>query len=332
MNNFNVVFLGGSITEGAGASKYTNSFTYNIEDYIKQKYKDKNVSVFNEGISGTGSQFGLFRLKRDVASKDPDIVFIEFAVNDRIVDSNSVLITAEGLIRELLKLSKAPAIIFLITPTELEDACGDLHKRIADYYNISCIDIQNYVWNNIRRNKYRWNEISIDNLHPNDKGHDIYGDYIISVLENNDGILFNKPILRENILTGFEFKNPRLISYEEAIFYGHWKEENINIKGKMNIAAVSDMIGDCIEIYFNGNYFAITTLLTRNSGILEIEIDGATGSIDLYSNTDPYFTCVLNIDNLAEGTHRAVLRVSERKNINSVGNRIVIGEFLVDDN
>ncbi len=33
MEDFNVVFLGGSITEGAGASKYQNSYTYIVGEY-----------------------------------------------------------------------------------------------------------------------------------------------------------------------------------------------------------------------------------------------------------------------------------------------------------
>lgn len=135
MSDFNVVFLGGSITQGAGASKYENSFVYKVSEYIEELYKDKNINIINSGIDGTGSEFGLFRLKRDVINKKADLVFIEFAVNDRIINSQIASITTEGILRELSNCEKPPAVVFLITPTGLGDACSSVHKRVAYYYN-----------------------------------------------------------------------------------------------------------------------------------------------------------------------------------------------------
>jgi acyl-CoA thioesterase I len=34
------------------------------------------------GIGGTGSQFAAFRLERDVFARKPDLVFIDFTIND----------------------------------------------------------------------------------------------------------------------------------------------------------------------------------------------------------------------------------------------------------
>lgn len=36
----------------------------------------------NAGLSGTPSKLGILRLDRDVLAYEPDICFIEFAVND----------------------------------------------------------------------------------------------------------------------------------------------------------------------------------------------------------------------------------------------------------
>jgi Lysophospholipase L1 and related esterases len=331
MSNFNVAFLGGSITQGVGASKYENSFVHKVSEYIKELYKDKNINIINCGIDGTGSEFGLFRLERDVINKNADLVFVEFAVNDRIVNSQNASITTEGIIRKLSKCDNPPAVVFLITSTGLGDACSSVHKRVAYYYNISCIDIQDYVYKQIGKDEYVWEEISIDNLHPNDKGHEIYAQYIIDEIVKNSNILENKPVKKNNPINKYEFKNPEIISYEKAIFYGQWREENIRMPGKIELAAVTDNIGDCLEFYFKGKYFGITTLRSRESGALEFDIDGTAYYTDLYFNSDPYFTCGISMMNLSAGEHKIILRVSENKNAQSFGNKIVIGGFLVED-
>lgn len=331
MKDFNIVYLGGSITQGAGASKYENSFVYKVSEYIKELHKDKNINIINAAIGGTGSEFGLFRLKRDLIDKKADLVFIEFAVNDRIVNSQIASITTEGILRELSKCVNPPAVVFLITPTGLGDACSSVHKRVAYYYNVPCVDIQDYVYKHIGMDKYIWEDISIDNLHPNDKGHKIYAECIINEISNNINILENKPILKNNTINKYELKNPGIISYEKAIFYGHWREENINMPGKIELAAVTDNVGDCLEVYFKGKYFSITTLLSKESGALDIDIDGIGFYSDLYANSDPCFTCGIKIMNLNEGEHKATLRLSQKKNPQSIGNKIVIGGFLVED-
>ncbi len=79
---FNVVFLGGSITQGARASANSNTWAYKVGEYLKKHFSDKDVKVNNSGVGGTGSMLGIFRLQKDVVAFQPDLVFVEYAVND----------------------------------------------------------------------------------------------------------------------------------------------------------------------------------------------------------------------------------------------------------
>lgn len=218
--DFNVVFLVGSITEGGGSSNYKNSYVNLLGNFLKETYSDYNINIINLGASGTGSNFGLFRLERDVISYKPNLVFVEFAVNDRICNPKEVSINMEGIVRSLLKLDVQPVIIFLVTPTEMSDACGDVHKKIAYYYNIPVVDIQDYIWREIGKEKILWNDVACDSLHPND--------------------------------------------------------------------------------------------------------------LDLYSKTSSNFVTAINLRNLQDTDHSLVLRVSEKRNPNSSGNKIIIGDFILD--
>lgn len=49
---------------------------------LRAQYPNALIQAFNAGVAGTGSDLAVFRLRRDVISHDPDLVFIEFSVND----------------------------------------------------------------------------------------------------------------------------------------------------------------------------------------------------------------------------------------------------------
>ncbi|MFV3011506.1 SGNH/GDSL hydrolase family protein [Clostridium botulinum] len=330
-NDFNIVFLGGSITEGTGATAKDKAYVHIVGEYFKNLYEDKKVNIYNAGIGGTGSRFGLFRLERDVICHNPDLVFFEFSVNDRIENPFDASITTEGVVKKLLSLKNQPKIIFLITPSEMADACSSLHKKIAYYYDIPVIDIQDYVFKAIGQDKYTWSHISTDNLHPNDVGHKIYGEYIIKSIDKNKDFYFEKNNLKEKSLMAYEFRNPQIESYEKAIFYGHWREENMNIPKRMELSAVSDVFGDCLEFDFKGKYISALAIVGRECGIAEINLDGASAILDLYSDTDNYCTPILNLKDLKDTKHKLIIKVSENKNPKSKGNKIIIGSFLVEN-
>ncbi|SHI41639.1 Lysophospholipase L1 [Clostridium cavendishii DSM 21758] len=323
----NIVFLGGSVTEGAGATNINNSYVNIVSEFLKEKYEAINIT--NSGAGGTASQFGIFRIKRDVARHSPDIVFIEFAVNDRIYSSKKSSTYFEGLIRELLKLNCK--LICIETPTGMADACASIHKKIACYYNVPVIDVQDKVWQQIECGKYCWNDISIDNLHPNDLGHKIYGQVIINSLRmmNLDNI---NQIFKEKPLMNYNLNNPYVETYEKCTFYGSWYEKSFLLNNKFDLAAVTDNIGDCLEFDFSGKALGIMCLLSKDSGRIECLLDNKyTFEVDLYTNSDGSFSNMVNIMDLNEGKHNLLIKVSDRKNQSSIGNKIVIGGFLVDE-
>ena len=77
-----VVWLGGSLTEGEGASAPCFCWQALLSEWMKEKYPSCSFTCLNRGIGGTNSEFGLYRLRRDVLQNRPDLLFVEFAVND----------------------------------------------------------------------------------------------------------------------------------------------------------------------------------------------------------------------------------------------------------
>ena len=73
------VAFGDSITDGYGVPRGFVSF---LTEQISKTHPDLELVTINTGMSGDTSRGGLYRLGRDVIDHRPDLVTINFGVND----------------------------------------------------------------------------------------------------------------------------------------------------------------------------------------------------------------------------------------------------------
>ena len=109
----NISYLGGSITEGMTVAPANPELCWaNLTfEHIRDKFgTGENVSYNNAGIAGTPSKLGIVRLDRDVLSTDPDICFVEFAVNDG--GESDYQMAYESIIRTLIEHDVAVVLVF----------------------------------------------------------------------------------------------------------------------------------------------------------------------------------------------------------------------------
>ena len=108
---FTVAYFGGSITEGAS---YRPPFT----DWLRGAYPQAQIREVNAGIGGTGSNLGVYRLERDVLAHNPDLVLVEFALNDSdrlSVDPTRIGADVESIVRKIWAHDPTTDIVFLYT-------------------------------------------------------------------------------------------------------------------------------------------------------------------------------------------------------------------------
>ena len=100
-----VVFFGGSLTWGANASDpQTTSYRALMGAYLRSRYPRVPFVFHDAAIGGTGSNLGIFRLDRDVLSRKPDLVFLDFTANDGLEsERRPPLATYEAILRELIE-------------------------------------------------------------------------------------------------------------------------------------------------------------------------------------------------------------------------------------
>ena len=178
-----IVYLGGSITEGALAQpQSTRCYAYLSAHAFAEKYMPdpKQLRYVNAGISGTPSVLGITRLQQDVLRHEPDIVFVEFAVND----SNQMpyRIVYESMIRKLLASDSQPAVILIFTFMESGYSCQPHMQQVGKHYDLGMISVKDAIQPQINLGKITWRDYSSDYTHPNTAAHafiaDMIGHYI----------------------------------------------------------------------------------------------------------------------------------------------------------
>ena len=188
-----LAYIGGSITEGALASPNSNCYAEVSAKAFAKKYgKDggANVHFINAGMSGTPSDIGIVRYNRDVierlpeGSDHPDVLFIEFAVNDFGTTSKGG--AYEGLIRQALKSGSAVVLIF---STFQKGSGGTVmesqYRPYGEHYNIPMISMGDGITKYFDEDGfYDW--YFGDKLHPNNRGYKLMSDCIMNLMDTVD--------------------------------------------------------------------------------------------------------------------------------------------------
>ncbi len=178
-----VVFLGGSITESRAG------FSTTIPEWIRRKFPSAKIDAVNAGWAGTDSELGAQRLDAEVLARKPDLVFVEFAVNDIAKPGFAHM---ERIVRKLWTADAETDVVFLYTITK-----GDLefyrkgwfplsvsrHEVAAQHYAVPMIAVGQTVASKLLGRNLQWEDFSNDTCHPHATGYVHYTDAITSALE-----------------------------------------------------------------------------------------------------------------------------------------------------
>lgn len=194
-----IAYIGGSITQGAGAKPInTGSYAYKSYQRFKElfgKDEGKNIRFVKAGVGGTPSELGMLRYERDVLRNgevQPDIVVIEFAVNDAGDETNGVCF--ESLCLKALNGPGNPAVILLFSVFLNDWNLQDRLAPIGFHYNLPMVSVKDAVVDQFMLTKDMGNVISkrqffFDVYHPTNDGHTVMADclsYLFTAAEKAD--------------------------------------------------------------------------------------------------------------------------------------------------
>lgn len=172
-----IAFIGGSVTEGALAASYEESYADCFAAKLQEKYPDAELTYINAGLSGTGSSLGVMRYDRDVveaAGCQPDIVFLEFAINDWQEPTEGR--AYESMIRTILEADNEPAVILLFSVAQNEWNTQEVYIPMGEHYGLPMASIKDAVKGSFADGAMTKKEFFADEYHPSTYGHRIMAD------------------------------------------------------------------------------------------------------------------------------------------------------------
>lgn len=333
-----IAAIGGSITQGTVSNGTLDSKVENKSPYAaiffnwwKETFPNAQFEFVNAGIGATDSYLGVHRVQSDVLSKKPDLVLVEFAVNDAATDFYKQ--SYDNLVRKLLKSDVSPAVMLLFMSQTNDSSAQENQAEIGSTYGLPMISYKNVMDDMMNNGTYTKEALSGDGVHPSALGHTICGEiiwkYLNSIYKKSDSYsipkAFNKDAVTSEIYMNAEIKDSSNIT-----------PDSLGTFSKSNVFSTFPNDWTCSygsgELTFKLNcknlgimYYCQTD---GNGGQFDVYIDGEkvttldadfTGGWGNYANTAECYTS----DKVAEHT------ITIKKAENSKGNEFTVLGLLV---
>lgn len=210
-----IAYIGGSITQGAGG-KPINTMCYAYRSYAAfcemfSPCGGENVHYVKAGVGGTPSELGMVRYDRDV-TKDgeiqPDLVVIEFAVNDEGDETEGV--SFESLVMKVLQADNAPAVLLNFAVFMSDWNLQDRLQPIGERYELPMVSVKDAVVPQFEESHViTKRQFFYDIYHPTNDGHRIMADciaYLFAAVDKEETAAEDISLDKEPVY-GIQFKD-----------------------------------------------------------------------------------------------------------------------------
>ena len=337
-------FFGGSITEGAGASDASRtSWRGSVLRWFRERYPECEIKEIQAAIGGTGSSLGIFRCERDLLSRKPELVFMEYSVNDGLGDYDTITTDSETIVRKIYAANPCADIVYVHTTTKYlsdhmasggEYTARSAHSAVMHRYGIPQIDVGEILRSEIISSGGDWKTLTTDTVHPNDDGYAVYAGAITKFLsETLDKAVpaLSEKVLPERLSSGSLRLDARLVDASEGALDGFGVVHE-TMCGRYD-SYIEGEPGAALTYEFDGRRVGLYLMLAKDSGDLLWSVDGgeekSLRTWDSYCESFNRAGGMLLGDELAEGRHTLRLRVADTKADESEGKVVRICAFMV---
>ncbi|MBK1827312.1 sulfatase-like hydrolase/transferase [Haloferula rosea] len=281
----NIVFHGHSVPSGyhrAGEVKPFESYPYLFGQQLKQRYPNAVVNIITTSIGGEHSIDGAARFSTDVFAQQPDLILIDYAINDRSQAIPAVETAWQSMIDEA---QTAGVPVILLTPTGVsgEDLSNpgdplteraDLIRDLADTEDVLLADVSAAWLAEIASGTPEANLLSQGN-HPNLAGHQLAADTIWTTFSNatsQSTITVNGPDFPNDGSTASFVSPDGLVVFQTSTYFSG-NGNFIGDAGGNNVNAWD--LNDTLTVEFEGGV-----------GLTEINTRWTTGNIVISGFTE----------------------------------------------
>jgi acetyl esterase/lipase/lysophospholipase L1-like esterase len=354
-----VAFIGGSITEMDG-------YRPMVSKWLESSFPETQFDFVNAGISSTCSTTGAFRLERDVLSSNPDLILIEFAVNDDQDASHSreaCIRGMEGIIRHIKREHPSTDLVvtYFVNPPMLETwqqgktpLSVAAHEQVMEHYGVSSVVLAKEIADRITAGSFTWKEYG--GTHPAPAGNQIAANLVQDLLDTAWHLNKNLRIeedtetkpedavkpLRKPIDPN-SYQSGKLTDVTEAKIDADWTvgiPDWKNLRGSMrsrfeNITFLHASKVDAeLSLDFDGSAIGLFILAGPDAGQVEYSVDGQPFKTkDFYHRFSKglhYPRTVMLEDQLGDGPHVIKMRVGKKAERENAGTAIRIMAFATN--
>jgi len=185
----NLVFHGHSVPAGYGRTPDVRTFDaypHLVGEELKKLYPYAVINIIVTAIGGENSEQGARRFKKEVLTHRPDVLFIDYALNDRKIGLERARKSMEKMIRAaerrhiriILLTPSADEQVDLLQPgNELELFAGQI-RQLAEKYGTGLADSYSQ-FRRIEEKKLNIHDYMAQSNHPNRKGHELIAEEIL---------------------------------------------------------------------------------------------------------------------------------------------------------
>lgn len=283
-----IAFIGGSNTQGM------QCYRPQTARYIQSMFPAVAMKAINAGVSGTGTDLGACRLHDQLLKYNPDLVFVEFAVNGAYRDG------MEGIIRQIRKYNPDIDICLIYTlhnDQARQYVAGIIPENIvgleevAAHYNIPGIhlgmeaaklqDEGKLVWKGDTNTVKDKIVFSNDGLHPVLAGGNLYAAAIARSLNKmkNARVAPSTPLPTPLIADNWEDAG-MYAPQDVATFSSGWSKINPNdsklkqFRTWFPYIMKADKPGEYFTCKFKGSMFGFFDVGGPEVGQVEVMVDG----------------------------------------------------------
>lgn len=291
----NVAYLGGSITMANGWRPKTTA-------WLQKEFPTAKVNEIHAAISGTGSALAIHRLKRDVLRHDPDLLFVEFAVNDHGTPDDLERQRIGSIVRQTWENNPETDVVFVyafcvpfaetVRNGKLPPA-AEVMESVAELCGIPSINFTKRIVSmeqekrllftpsgeTIPPNVLLW---SNDGTHPLDAGHALYLlDVQRAFHAMKDLPTTNHGEKLKNLNVKNEFLAPQMLDVVPEMLSGAWRrvekgENCFEFTRFLDELWTTDEPGARLEFTFKGREAQIYDVVGPTAGQVKITVDGKT--------------------------------------------------------
>jgi lysophospholipase L1-like esterase len=332
--------VGGSITEGVMVPA-DKSWASLLTAWLRPQYRE--VQARNLGIGATGSEFAAYRIERDLTGFVPDLVFLEFTVNDADMSRASVFAHVDALIFKLRRINPRVKIVYVSTVNKSEQGLRQAGRRadavenaaaIAALNGIDFIDLGAAFWSKVAAGTPTSTYL-IDFVHPTVEGYQLYFEQIRDAIDPFIPLPVQPSLTTSRLIEQSKLDNARL---EPVVTATGCRGGSIAWLPYMQ-ATLACGQGDRFQYRFSGTTIGLVRAMTKDGGRLTCTVDGrAVPAADFFDawalNYDRSGPIILARD-LAPGSHELACEVGAElitvPEGTSTGRNVQIGAFMVSN-